>query len=103
MKRNLYRILKIMQSEALSKYLWNVLTVLFHENNFFVGNKIVLETSSVTIPDTSSVHCFDQYLTYDALRDLKQFRQFRIKAGWLCIINNKTIVTWKTPLLERYF
>ena len=45
--------------------------------NFLVGNKIILETSSVAITDTSSVHCFDQYLTYDALRDLKQFTQFK--------------------------
>ena len=47
-------------------------------NNFFVGNKIVLETSSAAITDTSSVHWFDQYLTYNALRDLKQFIQFKI-------------------------
>ena len=49
-----------MQSKALNKYLCNLLTFSFHEHNVFVGNKIVLETSSVAITDTSSVQCFDQ-------------------------------------------
>ena len=68
--------LKSTQSKALSKYLWHVLKFLFHKNNFFVGDKIVLETSSVAITDTSSVHCFDQFSNNDALRDLKQFIKF---------------------------
>ena len=53
-----------MLSKALNKYLCNLLTFSFHKHNVFVGNKIVLETSSVAITDTSSV--------YNALRDLKQ-------------------------------
>ena len=68
--------LKSMQSEISSKYLRNVLRFLFHKNDFFIGNKILVETSSVIITDTSTMHCFDQYLTYDALCDLKQFIQF---------------------------
>ena len=68
--------LKSTQSKALSKYLWHVLKFLFHKNNFFVGDKIVLETSSVAITDTSCVHCFDQFSNNDALRDLKQFIKF---------------------------
>ena len=95
--------LKSMQSKSLSKYLWNVLRFLFHKNNFFARNKIVLKTSSVSITDPSSVHCFDQYVTYDALRDLKQLMQFLKEAGWLRIINNKTKVTWKTPIGKYYF
>ena len=61
---------------------------------FFVGNKIVLETISVAITDTSSACCFDQYLACEALRDLKQFIQFFKKAGSLCIINYKTKITY---------
>ena len=67
--------LKRMQSKALSKYLWNVLRFSFHKNNFFVGNKIVLETSSVAITNTSCVHCFDQLSHTCALRDLEQLIQ----------------------------
>ena len=47
-----------MQGKALSK-LFNVLTFSFSKY-FFVGNKIVLETGSVAITDTSSVDCFEQ-------------------------------------------
>ena len=67
--------LKRMQSKALSKYLWNVLRFSFHKNNFFVGNKIVLETSSVAITNISCVHCFDQLSHTCALRDLEQLIQ----------------------------
>ena len=41
---------------------------LFHKNNFFVGNKIVLKTSLVAVTDTFSVHCFDQYNIWFILR-----------------------------------
>ena len=61
---------------------------------FFVGNKIVLETISVAITDTSSACCFDQYVACEALRDLKEFIQFFKKAGSLCIINYKTKITY---------
>ena len=76
MKRNLYQILKVCRAKALSKYLWNVLRFSFHKNNFFVGNKIIAETSSVAITDSSSVHCIDQYLTCDSLNNLVSFIQF---------------------------
>ena len=52
-----------------------------------------METSSVVITDTFSVHCFDQYLTYNALRDLKQFIQFKKLAGYIWIINKESKVT----------
>ena len=65
--------LKSMQSNALNKYLWNILRSSFHKTIFFVGNKFVLETSPVAI----SVHFLTDYLTYDALRDLKQFIKFK--------------------------
>ena len=52
--------LKSMQSKGLIKYLSHVLRFSFHKHNFFVGNKIVLETSSVAMTDTSSVDIFDQ-------------------------------------------
>ena len=64
--------LKSMQSKALDKNIWHVLTFSFHKHNFFVGNKIVLETSSVAITDTLSVHCLNQLSNIYALRDLKQ-------------------------------
>ena len=77
--------LKSMQSKALSKYLLNVLRFSFHENNFFVGNKILLETRSVVITDTSSVHCFGQ------------------QAGWFRMINSETKLTQHTSKGECYF
>ena len=51
--------IECMQSKALSKYLWNVLRFSFHKNYFFVGNKIVMKTSSVAITDQlSNIWCF---------------------------------------------
>ena len=35
--------------------------------------------------------------SFTTLHDLKQFIQYEKWAGWLCITNNKTKVTWKTP------
>ena len=70
--------LKSLQSESFEQISMKCIEFSFHKSNFLVGNKIVLQTSSEAMTDTSSVHCFDQYLTYDALRDLKQFIQFKI-------------------------
>ena len=42
----------------------------FHKNDLFVGNKIVVKTSTVAITDNSNVHCFDLYLMYIYLRNL---------------------------------
>ena len=49
--------LKSMQSKTLSKYLWNVLRFSFHKNNFFVGNKIVLDSKSAQWPSLCLCLC----------------------------------------------
>ena len=48
--------------QALNKHLQNLLRFLFSKNNFFTGNKTVVDTILVTITDSSDVLCFDLYL-----------------------------------------
>ena len=58
-EKKLVSNLKRMQSKALSKYLRHVLRFSFYKHNLFLGNKIVLKTSSVAITDTSIVDLFN--------------------------------------------
>ena len=60
--------------KAMSKYIGNIWRFSFHEHNFFVGNKIVLEISSVGITDASSVHCLNQ------LSNILYFARFENKS-----------------------
>ena len=50
-----------MQIAGFEQTLRNLLRLLFHKNNFFIGKKLV-ETTTEAINDTSDVLCFDLYL-----------------------------------------
>ena len=50
-----------------------------------------METSSVAVTDTSSVHCFDQLTKIWCFAWFEASHVIEKKVGWLRIIDNKTI------------
>ena len=74
MKRNLYRIWKVLESAGFEQAFTKFIEIFVPQKLFLYGKKTVVETILAAITDSPDVHCFDLYLINIFMKSAKAER-----------------------------